>query len=146
MNDSKIFHSPNTTYPLKEMNLETLMTMPFMEALALIVKGAVDEYLDRNGLLSAIAEAAKGEKKNDSNSLDSEGALAFLKENGYPMKKGQLYKMTSDPESGLPFYKFGNKLHFKKDELLAWAESKLVSGNAVGYLSPADTTKKGGCR
>lgn len=69
------------------MNLQELMTMPFMEALALIVKGAVDEYLDRNGLLSAIAEAAKGDKKNDSNSLDSEGALAFLKENGYPMKK-----------------------------------------------------------
>lgn len=146
MSDSKIFHSPNTTYPRTVMNLQELMTMPFMEALALIVKGAVDEYLDRNGLLSAIAEAAKGEKKNDSNSLDSEGALAFLKENGYPMKKGQLYKMTSDPESGIPFYKFGNKLHFKKDELLVWAESKLVSGNTVGYLSPADTTKKGGRR
>lgn len=146
MNDSKIFHSTNTTYPRTVMNLQELMTMPFMEALALIVKGAVDEYLDRNGLLSAIAEAAKGEKKNDSNSLDSEGTLAFLKENGYPMKKGQLYKMTSDPESGIPFYKFGNKLHFKKDELLVWAESKLVSGNAVGYLSPADTTKKGGHR
>lgn len=146
MNDSKIFHSPNTTYPRTVMNLQELMTMPFMEALALIVKGAVDEYLDRNGLLSAIAEAPKGEKKNDPNSLDSEGALAFLKENGYPMKKGQLYKMTSDPESGIPFYKFGNKLHFKKDELLVWAESKLVSGNAVGYLSPTDTTKKGGRR
>lgn len=68
------------------------------------------------------------------------------RENGYPMKKGKLYKMTSDPQSGIPFYKLGNKLHFKKDELLVWAESKLVSGNAVGYLSSADTKKKGGRR
>lgn len=131
------------------MKFETLMTMPFMDALKLIVGGAVEEYLDRSGLLKAIAEAAKSDKQNESESLDAEGALAFLKANGYPMKKGQLYKMTSDRDSDLPFYKFGNKLHFKKDELLVWAESKLVSGNAIGQLPPPTSkqrTKKGGDR
>ena len=48
------------------------MTMPFMDALKLIVGGAVEEYLDRSGLLKAIAEAAKRDRKNESESLDAE--------------------------------------------------------------------------
>ena len=48
-------------------------------------------------------------------------------------KKGQLYKETS--ANTIPHKKFGNKLHFKAQELLAWAESKLIDGNAVGVLS-----------
>ena len=78
-----------TTYPSEIMNFQELMTMPFMEALVLIIEGAVDRYLDRNGLLTAIAEAAKRDKKNESESLDAKGALAFLNANGYPIKQGQ---------------------------------------------------------
>ena len=128
------------------MNYQLLMTMPFWEAMTLIAKGAVDDYLNRSGLLTAIAEVARREQQSEPQSLDSKGALEILNANGYPMKKGQLYKLTSDPNSGLPFHKFGNKLHFKKDELLAWAESQLVSGNAVGYLPATDSKKKGGSR
>lgn len=134
-----------TTYPSEIMNLQELMTMPFMEALVLIIEGAVDRYLDRNGLLVAIAEAAKRDKKNESESLDAKGALAFLNANGYPIKQGQLYKETSN--GTIPFQKFGSKLHFRKSELLEWAERRLVDGNAVGILTPAETnSRKGGSR
>lgn len=128
------------------MNFQEFMQLPFGEALALLVQGAVDSYLDRSGLLSAIASVAKREQQNESESLDFKGALEYLNTNGYPMKKGQLYKLTSDPNSGIPFQKFGSKLHFYKSQLTAWAESRLVNGNAVGYLPPADTKKKGGSR
>ena len=121
------------------------MTMPFGEALALLVKGAVDEYLDRSGLLAAIADAAKRDKKNETESLDATGALEFLNANGYPLSRGQLYKETSN--GTIPFQKFGNKLHFYKSQLIGWAESRLVDGNAVGVLVPAETTaRKGGGR
>ena len=67
----------------------------------------------------------------------------FLNSNGYPIKKGQLYKETS--AGTVPFQKFGSKLHFRKSELLQWAEARLIDGNAVGVLVPA-TTGKGGKR
>ena len=128
------------------MNFQEFMQLPIGEAMTLFIQGAVDQYLERSGLLAAIAKVLQQEKQNESESLNFKGALACLNDNGYPMKKGQLYKLTSDPNSGLPFHKFGNKLHFKKDELLAWAESQLVSGNAVGYLPSTDSKRKGGSR
>lgn len=114
--------------------------------MTLFIQGAVDQYLERSGLLAAIAKVLQQEKQNESESLNFKGALACLNDNGYPMKKGQLYKLTSDPNSGIPFQKFGSRLHFYKSQLIAWAESRLINGNAVGYLPPADTKKKGGSR
>lgn len=138
-------NKPQTTNPSTTMNFQEFMTMPFGEALALLVKGAVDEYLDRSGLIAAIADAAKRDNKNEIESLDAKGALDFLNANGYPISKGQLYKETSN--GTIPFQKFGSKLHFRKSELLEWAENRLIDGNAVGILAPAETnTRKGGRR
>lgn len=137
-------NNPKTTNPSTTMTFQEFMTMPFGEALALLIKGAVDDYLDRSGLLAAIADAAKRDKKNESESLDAKGALEFLNANGYPIKRGQLYKETS--KGTIPFQKFGRKLHFKKSQLLEWAESKLIDGNAVGVLVPATVAQKGGKR
>ena len=136
-------NNPKTTNPSTTMTFQEFMTMPFGEALALLIKGAVDDYLDRSGLLAAIADAAKRDKKNESESLDAKGALEFLNANGYPIKQGQLYKETSN--GTIPFQKFGSKLHFRKSELLDWAESRLIDGNAVGILAPVETnSRKGG--
>ena len=74
--------------------------------------------------------------------INAEEALEFLNTNGYPIKKGQLYKETS--EKTIPHKKFGNKLHFKAHELLAWAESRLKDSNAVGVLVLNDKPKKKG--
>lgn len=112
-----------------------------MEVLKLLVRGSVEEYLaekEANASARAVTTA-----NNECESLDMKGALEFLNSNGYPIKKGQLYKETS--AGTVPFQKFGSKLHFRKSELLQWAEARLIDGNAVGVLVPA-TTGKGGRR
>lgn len=58
---------PSTTNPSKVMNMQELMTMPFIQALSLIVKGAVEEYLSENGLLAAITNAARMDRRNEPN-------------------------------------------------------------------------------
>ncbi|NPD91772.1 helix-turn-helix domain-containing protein [Xylanibacter muris] len=117
------------------------LNLPFVEVLKLLVRGSVEAYLsEKEASASTDAEAAKPECE----SLDMNGALAFLNANGYPIKRGQLYKETS--KGTIPFQKFGRKLHFKKSQLLEWAESKLIDGNAVGVLVPATVAQKGGKR
>lgn len=133
-------NTPITTNPSKVMNMQELMTMPFIQALSLIVKGAVEEYLTENGLLAAIANAARKDRQNECESLDTKGALEFLNANGYPISKGQLYKETSN--GTIPFQKFGSKLHFRKSELQQWAENRLIDGNAIGVLTPAETSTR----
>lgn len=113
--------------------------LPLVEVLKLLVRGSVEEYLaekEANASARAVTTA-----NNECESLDMKGALEFLNSNGYPIKKGQLYKETS--AGTVPFQKFGSKLHFRKSELLQWAEARLIDGNAVGVLVPA-TTGKGG--
>lgn len=88
----------------------------------------MEEYLaekEANASARAVTTA-----NNECESLDMKGALEFLNSNGYPIKKGQLYKETS--AGTVPFQKFGSKLHFRKSELLQWAEARLIDGNAVG--------------
>lgn len=115
--------------------------LPLVEVLKLLVRGSVEEYLaekEANASARAVNTA-----NNECESLDMKGALEFLNSNGYPIKKGQLYKETS--AGTVPFQKFGSKLHFRKSELLQWAEARLIDGNAVGVLVPA-TIVKGGRR
>ncbi|WP_300847912.1 MULTISPECIES: hypothetical protein [Muribaculaceae] len=115
--------------------------LPFVEVLKLLVKGSVEEYLAEKEATSSTANQTAAKPECDS--LDMKGALEFLNANGYPIKKGQLYKETS--AGTVPFQKFGSKLHFRKSELLQWAEARLIDGNAVGVLVPA-TIVKGGRR
>lgn len=120
------------------------LNLPFIEVLKLLMKGAVEDYLTESGVLAAIAAIPAKATKKENEGLNAEEALEFLNANGYPIKKGQLYKETS--EKTIPYKKFGNKLHFKAHELLAWAESRLKDSNAVGVLVPEDRPKKKGGR
>lgn len=81
-----------------------------------------------SGCLEKVTGAAR--PKQESESVDIEGALEYLNSNGYRIAKGQLYKETS--AGNIPYHKFGHRLHFKVSELRTWAEMRLVSGNAVG--------------
>lgn len=124
------------------MNMTDFLHLPFVEVLKLLVKGSVEEYLAEKEATSSTANQTAAKPECDS--LDMKGALEFLNNaNGYPIKKGQLYKETS--AGTVPFQKFGSKLHFRKSELLQWAEARLIDGNAVGVLVPA-TIVKGGRR
>ena len=133
--------SQTTNQSTSTMNMTDFLHLPLMEVLKLLVRGSVEEYLaekEANASARAVNTA-----NNECESLDMKGALEFLNSNGYPIKKGQLYKETS--AGTVPFQKFGSKLHFRKSELLQWAEARLIDGNAVGVLVPA-TTGKGGRR
>lgn len=123
------------------INMTDFLHLPLVEVLKLLVKGSVEEYLAEKEATSSTANQTAA--KTECESLDMKGALEFLNSNGYPIKKGQLYKETS--AGTIPFQKFGSKLHFRKSELLQWAEARLIDGNAVGVLVPA-TTGKGGRR
>lgn len=135
-------NNPQTTQTSTiRINMTDFLHLPLVEVLKLLVKGSVEEYLaekEANASARAVNTA-----NNECESLDMKGALEFLNSNGYPIKKGQLYKETS--AGTVPFQKFGSKLHFRKSELLQWAEARLIDGNAVGVLVPA-TTGKGGRR
>ncbi len=138
--------NPQTTNPPIQMNTITdYLNLPFIEVLKRLMKDAVKDCLAESGVLAAFAGASAKTKKRDPEGLTATEALEFLNENGYPMKKGQLYKETSN--GTIPHKKFNNKLHFKETELLAWAESRLVDGKAVGVLTADNRPKrKGGSR
>lgn len=59
--------------------------------------------------------------KDEIDSITLEVAVSFLAENGYPISKAKMYKLTS--ANTIPYQKFGQKLVFSRKSLLAWAEA-----------------------
>lgn len=63
----------------------------------------------------------KLEKEQEySNSLTIDAAVDFLTHIGFPTSKTQLYRLTSNKK--IPHGNYGNRLVFRKNELLIWAE------------------------
>lgn len=135
-------NSQTTNPPIPMNTITDYLNLPFIEVLKHLMKDAVKDCLAESGVLATLANASAKSKKRDPDGLSVTEALEFLNENGYPMKIGQLYKETSNHT--IPHWKFNNKLHFKESELLLWAQSKLVDGNAVGVLTTGDRPKKKG--
>lgn len=50
-------------------------------------------------------------------------AQAFFLEQGFPISKSKLYKLTS--EGKIPFEKFGIRVLFKQDKLIEWIENEM---------------------
>lgn len=67
------------------------------------------------------AMPTKTSKKEEIDSITLEVAVTFLAENGYPISKAKMYKLTS--ANNIPYQKFGQKLVFSRKSLLAWAEA-----------------------
>lgn len=65
-----------------------------------------------------IPEAASPLEEIDTITL--ENAITFLEEQGYPVSKAKMYKLTSANQ--IPYKKFGQKLVFSRKDLLQWAE------------------------
>ena len=103
------------------MDNTSLVILP-VEKVREMIEIAVSGCLDK--VLAAL------QPRQESESVDIEGALEFLNSNGYRIAKGQLYKETS--AGNIPYHKFGHRLHFKISELREWAETRLVNGNSVG--------------
>ena len=90
-------NNPQPTNPLflKMQNITDFLNLPFIEVLKLVMKGAVEDYLTESGVMAALAAIPAKATKKDNEGLNAEEALDFLNANGYPIKKGQLYKETS---------------------------------------------------
>lgn len=56
--------------------------------------------------------------------LNLNSAINYLNENGFPISKSTIYKLTC--KSAIPFYRFGCRLVFKKSELEDWCKSKII--------------------
>ena len=74
-----------------------------------IIEKTIETMLSRQG-----AETGNQEKP-DTVTLDE--AIVFLHNNGFVTSKGKLYKLTSSNQ--IPHRKFGNKLVFSREEILA---------------------------
>lgn len=59
--------------------------------------------------------------------LNTENALAYLKNIGFPMSKSKLYKLTA--LKSIPVHKNGNNLLFLQKELEQWFESQIHTDN-----------------
>lgn len=70
-----------------------------------------------------------------SDTLTMDEALKFMRENGFPISKSKIYKLTAKDE--LPYSKFGHKLVFSRRDLLVWAKKSLTqsSDNREGILA-----------
>ncbi|NDW09926.1 helix-turn-helix domain-containing protein [Dysgonomonas sp. 520] len=76
----------------------------------------------------------KESKKEIPENLSLDDTLSFLKENGFPTSKAQIYKLTS--LNKIPYGKYGNKLVFSKNEILEWAKKQVtdITGDASAIL------------
>jgi len=96
-------------------------------------------------IISAVGKAIKpfiSKKVETKKNLTFEEGLAFLNENGYRIGKSQLYKNTMD--NIVPCSRFGRKIVFDSDELMAWAESKSKSGyDAITQTVAKNARRKG---
>ena len=93
--------------------MELILTTP--EALAEIVEQAMRKCQRQPPAVDTPA----------SNHLDLPSAIDFLCQAGFSISSSKIYKLTADGK--IPHRKFGKRLIFSRDELIAWAEAQLRS-------------------
>lgn len=72
--------------------------------------------------ISDIKQRAQSSLKPESELMDADGTIRFLKEQGLPMTKATLYGNTS--KKTIPFKRIGKRIVFSRKELLQWLESR----------------------
>lgn len=98
------------------MNERLLVTLTVDEASHLI-----EEIVEKR--IRAIMD--KTPAKTQPEIMNLEGLREFLRGLGLDMPKSALYKATSTGE--IPFQKMGRRLIFRREEILAWVDSHLIS-------------------
>jgi excisionase family DNA binding protein len=119
------------------MNLQELNFEKLPVAVSLILK-EVEEI--KRMLLNSKPSAQPDTKRMSTNE-----AIKFIMEQGFPMSKSKLYKLTS--ERKIPYDKFGIRVLFRQDNILEWIESqinlsmKLESKNVMILANSARSKK-----
>lgn len=93
--------------------MELILTTP--DALAEIVEQAVRKCQRKQNLPAETISAR----------LNLQAAVDFLNQEGFPISRSKLYKLTA--EGKIPHHKFGHRLVFERDALAVWAEAQLRS-------------------
>lgn len=86
------------------------------EELKVLISEAVREHLTPHN--PQPKEVVQSER------LNIDEALKFLNDNGCPTSRGKLYHLTS--KGKIPFWKYGIKLVFYREELLKWIEEQVL--------------------
>lgn len=97
------------------MNLEELNFEKLPVAVSLILK-EVEEI--KRMLINNKPRSQPVTKRMSTNE-----AIKFIVEQGFPISKSKLYKLTS--EGKIPHEKFGMRVLFKQDNLIAWISNEM---------------------
>lgn len=65
----------------------------------------------------------KPRSEPDTKRLSINEAQKFMQEQGFPVSKSKLYKLTS--EGKIPYDKFGIRVLFRQDKLIDWIENEM---------------------
>ena len=96
------------------MNLQELNFEKLPVAVSLILK-EVEE-------IKRMLINNKPSSQLDTKRMSTNEAIKFIVEKGFPISKSKLYKLTS--EGKIPHEKFGMRVLFKQDNLVAWMQEK----------------------
>ena len=97
-----------------------------MDDLVLLKKGDLADLID-TAITKALARNKPAEQVRK-NTLSLDEAVDYLNENGFPVAKSTIYKLTSTNQ--IPFHRFGGrKIVFRTDELDEWAGEQLIPEN-----------------
>ena len=85
----------------------------------------------------------KPRKEPDTKRLSINEAENFFVEQGFPVSKSKLYKLTS--EGKIPHEKFGIRVLFRQDKLIDWIESEMnlsIKSNSKDIMILANSARR----
>lgn len=85
----------------------------------------VDEIFSEIKEIKSLLKCRNQDVSITSKIISLEKAVVFLREQGFPISKSRIYKLTAMGAGGLPFRKFGNRLVFDRDELMTWCKGQI---------------------
>ena len=88
---------------------------------------AVKELVEKVDYIINLLGAKIEKREEIPKYLNTENALAYLKNIGFSMSKSKLYKLTA--LKSIPVHKNGNNLLFLQKELEQWFESQIHTDN-----------------
>lgn len=99
------------------MNNTVIVTTPAQ--LQTIISDAV------NAILPKLADFRRKNEPVETDGMNVEDAARFITEQGIPATRATLYNLVY--KEAIPYKKFGRRVVFSKQELLAWIESRTIT-------------------
>jgi excisionase family DNA binding protein len=104
---------------------------------------AVSAILREVEEIKKLLTSNKPRSKPDTKRLSINDAQMFIQEQGLPISKSKLYKLTS--EGKIPYDKFGIRVLFREENLLEWIESQInlpVKSQSKNIMTLANSARR----